>query len=247
MSPELERLIREGVLISRDTYPARARRDHRKWVTRVRAFLVSSGSGIHLQLTPNRIAEDLAKLKQIVRPAGNRRKGPRTVFVVHGRDEAIRNAMFAFLRSLDLEPMEWSAAVRVTRTASPFNGEVLEKAFEVAQAVLVILTPDDLGKLRPRFITSSDGPSEQCLTGQPRLNVIFEAGMAFGRHPKRTILVEIGVCRPISDLAGRNTVRFDGSVRKRKELINRLAIAGCRVNDKGVDWTEAGMFPKITL
>ncbi|MFZ1007623.1 MAG: hypothetical protein WAN65_12350, partial [Candidatus Sulfotelmatobacter sp.] len=45
----------------------------------------------------------------------------RKVFVVYGRNIAARDAMFAFLRALDLDPLEWSAIVHETGKASPFT------------------------------------------------------------------------------------------------------------------------------
>ena len=53
----------------------------------------------------------------------------RKVFVVHGRNESARVAMFAFLRSLGLQPIEWSQAVAATGEASPYIGTVLDSAF----------------------------------------------------------------------------------------------------------------------
>src|ERR1044071_1255947 len=50
---------------------------------------------------------------------------PRKVFVVHGRNERARTAMADFLRSIDLRPIEWSEAVRLTGEASPFVGQVI--------------------------------------------------------------------------------------------------------------------------
>jgi CAP12/Pycsar effector protein, TIR domain len=38
----------------------------------------------------------------------------RRVFVVHGRNSAVRSAMFAFLRAIGLHPIEWSEAVKMT-------------------------------------------------------------------------------------------------------------------------------------
>lgn len=43
----------------------------------------------------------------------------RSVFVVHGRNEPLRKAMFDFLRSINLSPMEWSHAVELTGEGSP--------------------------------------------------------------------------------------------------------------------------------
>jgi hypothetical protein len=49
---------------------------------------------------------------------------------------------------------------------------------------------------------------ETRLVGRPRPNVLLEAGMAFGAQPTRTILVELGDLRPVSDLTGRNVIRL---------------------------------------
>ena len=52
----------------------------------------------------------------------------RTVFVVHGRNEEARKAIFAFLRSIGLDPLEWSRAVQSTGKATPYIGEILDAA-----------------------------------------------------------------------------------------------------------------------
>ena len=66
--------------------------------------------------------------------------------------------------------------------------------------------------------------------------------MAMSRSEDRTILVEIGILRPFSDVAGRHVIRFDGSTPRRQELAQRLEIAGCPVNLSGTDWHSAGDF-----
>ena len=42
------------------------------------------------------------------------------VFVVHGRNSAARNAIFGFLRSIGLHPLEWSEATIYTGKPSPY-------------------------------------------------------------------------------------------------------------------------------
>lgn len=59
-----------------------------------------------------------------------------TVFVVHGRDNAIKTAMFDFLGSIGLRPMEWSQAVAFTNEGTPYPGTVLDRALEGAQGPL---------------------------------------------------------------------------------------------------------------
>jgi predicted nucleotide-binding protein len=164
------------------------------------------------------------------------------VFVIHGRNKKLRDSMFSFLRSIGLQPIEWSQAVKLTGKASPFIGEVLDAAFNNAQAVVALLSPDDEARLLPLYQNPNDEGYEKNLTPQPRPNVLFETGMAFGNNPDRTVIVQIGRLRPFSDIQGRHVLRFDGSSEMRLELCNRLETAGCVVNRSGSDWLSVGDF-----
>ncbi len=172
----------------------------------------------------------------------SRQANPKKVFVVHGRNSAARTQMFIFLRALGLEPIEWSQAINLANKGTPFIGEVLDSAFAVAQAVVVLLTGDDEARLKSEYQTKNEPEHEKNLTPQARPNVLFEAGMAFGIHPDRTILVEIGVLRPFSDVAGRHSVKLSDRAQGRLELKNRLKNAGCELDDSGTDWITVGTF-----
>ncbi|MCH7886788.1 MAG: nucleotide-binding protein [Candidatus Marinimicrobia bacterium] len=65
-------------------------------------------------------------------------------------------------------------------------GEILDSAFQTAQAVIVLMIGDDLAKLRDIYLIKDEKPEE--FTPQARPNVLFEAGMAFGRNPDKTKL-----------------------------------------------------------
>ncbi|WP_305786097.1 nucleotide-binding protein [Symbioplanes lichenis] len=162
----------------------------------------------------------------------------RKVFVVHGRNEPARKALFAFLRAVGLDPIEWSQAIRLTGQATPYIGEVLDAAFGAAQAVVVLETPDDIAYLRPSLAPGDDPDTEP--QPQPRPNVLFEAGMAMGRDPGRTVIVELGRIRVFSDIHGRHVVRLDNTPARRQDLAHRLQTAGCAVDLTGHDWLEAG-------
>lgn len=151
-----------------------------------------------------------------------------------------RKSLFRFLRSIGLQPLEWSQAVQGTGKAAPFIGEILEFAFSSAQAVVVLMTPDDVAQLRAPFRSQHDPPYESQLTGQARPNVLFEAGMAMGRDPNRVVIVELGTVRPFSDIAGRHTIKLDNSAAARQELARRLETAGCHVDLRGTDWHREG-------
>lgn len=166
---------------------------------------------------------------------------PREVFVVHGRNHDVRDAMFDFLRALDLKPMEWDRAVALTGEASPYIGQVLDAAFNHAQAVVVLMTPDEVAYMDSKW-SSGEGDDQTEAAAQARPNVLFEAGMAMGRNPKRTVLVEVGELRAFSDLAGRHAVRLSNSAASRQALATRLANAGCAVDTSNSDWHTKGDF-----
>jgi hypothetical protein len=162
--------------------------------------------------------------------------------VVHGRNEKIRSGFFDFLRALGLNPIEWSEAIAATGKASPYIGEVLDKAFRSAAAVVVLLTPDDEVRLSEELWSSDEKDDERLYQRQARPNVLFEAGMSFGRNPDQTLLVEVGSLKRFSDVGGRHTVRLSNAAKTRHEVANRLKNAGCDVVTTGNDWLTAGDF-----
>ncbi len=174
-----------------------------------------------------------------------RTKNSDTVFVVHGRNIKARDELADLLRSLDIKVIEWTKAVALTKKPNPYIGEVIDAGFQHAQAIVVLLTADDDAKLKDKFLTASDQPFEHKLTGQPRQNVLFEAGMAFGKLNARTVLVKIGDVRPMSDVAGIHILHLTGSPTSRKQFVSKLKIAGVVLNDDGDDWLSAGQFDAL--
>lgn len=151
----------------------------------------------------------------------------RNVFVVHGRNVEARDAAFAFLEALDLRPLTWERAAKLTGKAQPTTLESVEAGLANAQAALVLMTGDDLARLRPELGRDS-------ATSQPRPNVLIEAGMALsllGRE--RTVLVRSGSKREVTDFSGLNFVDIDNSTEKRQALAGRLKQAGCPVDTGG--------------
>jgi predicted nucleotide-binding protein len=167
------------------------------------------------------------------------------VFVVHERNTKARDELTHFLRSLDIKVIEWSKAVALTKKPNPYIGEVIDAGFLHAQAIVVLLTADDEAKLKDKFITASDHSFERKPTGQPRQNVLFEAGMAFGRYNATTVLVRIGDLRPMSDVAGIHILHLSDTPTSRKQFVSKLKIAGVVLNDDGDDWLTAGDFDSL--
>ncbi|MGA2309754.1 MAG: nucleotide-binding protein [Candidatus Bathyarchaeia archaeon] len=180
-------------------------------------------------------------------PQVNTRK-LKTVFVVHGRNREARDSMFLFLKSLGLNPINLSETIVQSGQVTPYIGQALDYAFSLAQAVVVLMTPDDIGCLRRAFRKTNDMSHDTKFTPQARLNVIFEAGMAMGGDfRKRTILVELGQLRQLTDLSGLLMVRLDNTPEKRQDLIARLRNCGCIVDDSGGRWLREGDFEKALI
>jgi len=169
----------------------------------------------------------------------------RMVFVVYGRNSAAQDELFAFLRALHLKPLEWGHVRKLTGKPNPYVGEILAAGFKAAQAAVVLFTPDDEARLRVPYQTVNDGADETELTGQPRQNVLFEAGMAMGFYEDRTLLVEMGNLRQMSDIKGRHVIRLNDSAETRNEFVERLREVGCSPDTVGSHWLKVGKFNQV--
>jgi predicted nucleotide-binding protein len=150
--------------------------------------------------------------------------------------------MFNFLSALGCKPVEFHQAVsRVRGSGNPFIGQVLDKAFQQVQALVVLFSPDDEAKLKDQFLKSSEVLTEGRYRGQARPNVTFEAGMAMGRHEEKTIMVQVGDIKSFSDIAGRHMVHLDDSFDSRNDFATRLSRL-CKVDTTGTRWAKVGTF-----
>lgn len=168
--------------------------------------------------------------------------GRRKVFLVHGRNGPAREALESLLRAFDLKVISWRQACTWAGGGSPYTGDVVAAGMQRADAVVVLLTPDDEGRLRPEFRQDRDGPDERELNGQPRMNVVFEAGMAMALDRDRVVIVEVGAVRRMSDIDGVNVVRLDDSIERRRDLAARLQATGLDVDMDDESWRTAGTF-----
>lgn len=179
------------------------------------------------------------------KPAKVKATRDNSIFIVHGRDKKLTDDMYAFLRAVGLNPIEWEHAIDKARGgANPIVGDVINNAMKKAQGVMVLLSPDEEAKLKPDFVSTRDKRNHlHTLEGQPRPNVIFEAGLALGAHSDKTILVQVGDIREISDIAGKHMVHFDGSPSSRKNLVRRLETKlKFKVDTVGDAWLNVGNF-----
>jgi hypothetical protein len=174
-------------------------------------------------------------------------RDPRRVMIVHGRNAKALDALRSFLQSLGLEPILWEDAIEQTGEGSPHNLDAVLAAMALAQAVVVLFTAEDEARLLPALREGQSGADDWA--GQPRPNVLIEAGMAMALGREQTILLRLGSIRSASDLDGLNAVNLANDVGPRTALRRRLATAGCRVNER-TDYLEpsvAGDFDGAVL
>ena len=89
----------------------------------------------------------------------------KAVMVIYGHNRQANDALFAWLRAIGLEPRR-GHLVQASGSASPFIGEVLEKALRDVQAVIAFFTPDE------HVTTAGVGRSRGRLQARP--NVLIE-------------------------------------------------------------------------
>jgi predicted nucleotide-binding protein len=171
----------------------------------------------------------------------------RSVFLVHGRDIAARDELIKFLRALDLKIINWREAAAAAGGGTPYTGDIVIAGLTMADAIVVLLTPDDVGYVRVAHRSGHDGPDELEPTGQARLNVIFEAGMAMALARERVVVVEMGAVRAMSDTAGLNVVRLRDSIDSRRDLAGRLRSAGLAADTADDEWRTAGVLDRPAL
>lgn len=141
------------------------------------------------------------------------------VFILHGHDEAPREAVARFIGSIGLEPIILHEQANRGMTVP----EKLNAAANVGFAV-VLLTPDDVGRAKT---DSDDRP-------RARQNVILELGYFIGRLGRERVCALLkGDVEIPSDYMGTVYTKFDESGGWRPELARELKSAGYEV-----DWNK---------
>jgi predicted nucleotide-binding protein len=171
----------------------------------------------------------------------------RTIFVVVGRHKRLVRSLFELLRSVQLVPLEWevvmSSAIRSGRGGgNPNVFDIVEHGFHIAHGTIVLFSPDDVAYLLPEHRNDRDEDFESRLTPQPRPNVLLEAGYALRHDRAHTLIVSVGILRPVSDLGGMHLLRLDETAGSRKAFIDRLLAMGFDLDASGKDWLTAGDF-----
>lgn len=161
---------------------------------------------------------------------------PKKVFIIHGRNINAKNAVEQFVRSLKLDPIDFDELAGDMGAA--FVGEIVREGMARARGIIGLFTADEIAFLRPDLQGSKDSDEEKA-RWQARPNVIFEAGMAYGFAPERTILTVLGgETKLFSDVRGVHLTFLNNSPDARKRLRQKLIGAGCHVDQRSDAWLD---------
>lgn len=177
-------------------------------LVRLRAYVGQLQTELELSPPATMGSVEVASVKQ----------SSKKVFVVHGHNDAIREACARFLERLDLEPVILHEQPNAGRT-------IIEKFQDYADVgfAVVLLTADDTGG------TKSSGPA--AFQPRARQNVIFELGFFIGKlgRSKVCALYESGVELP-SDYNGVLFTPLDAAGNWKFQLCREIKAAGIDVD-----------------
>lgn len=145
------------------------------------------------------------------------------VFIVHGRDDAAKANLEAFVREIGLEPIVLHRQADGGLTVI----EKFEKHSDVGYA-FILLTPDELAYLASE---SSRPEADRAIERRARPNVIFEWGYFVGKLGRpRVCCISTGNVDLPSDMHGLVTKRYQSSVEEvGYSIIKDLKAAGYKV------------------
>jgi predicted nucleotide-binding protein len=162
------------------------------------------------------------------------------VFVIHGRNTEARKQMGYFLAALGLDAINFDD-VRARLKGTPTIADCVTAGMDQAQGVIALFTADEHAWTRPEFRSGESGEAVE--RWQARPNVLFEAGMAFGRDRDRVVFVTLGRVSLFTDVAGIHTLSPTNDAKGHRDLLrNVLKEMGCDVDLASSKWLHDGDF-----
>ena len=143
----------------------------------------------------------------------------RDIFIVHGRDNELKEMVARFLEKLELSPIVLHEQASAGRT-------IIEKFEDHAYArfAIILLTPDDVGCLAPPA-------SVQSLSPRARQNVVFEWGYFVAKLGRKNVcaLTARGLEKP-SDMDGILCIPANESSEWKLRLAQEMRAVGIEVD-----------------
>jgi predicted nucleotide-binding protein len=172
--------------------------------------------------TRNKVIANKTPAAQIIHSVSKKEGGKNNgelserIFIVHGHDHGIRNAVALYVHKLGLTP--------IILADEPSGGNTLIEKLEEYQNVryaIVLLTPDDLG----RSIEETE------LKKRARQNVIFELGLFIGWLKRENVCPIFHSVEDLpSDYLGVGYVLYDVGGEWKLHLVRELVKAGFTID-----------------
>jgi predicted nucleotide-binding protein len=151
------------------------------------------------------VASIVSDIKESTSTDSKKHVETRKVFIVHGRDDAAKANLEAFVREIGLEPIVLHRQADGGLTVI----EKFEKHSDVGYA-FILLTPDELAYLASE---SSKPEANRTIERRARPNVIFEWGFFVGKLGRPSVCcISTGNVDLPSDMNGLVTKRYQSSV-----------------------------------
>jgi len=117
-----------------------------------------------------------------------------SVFVIHGQNRTYLNRLLDLLCRLGIDAYIFDS---IPKRGSPTVIELLEEWIPKVNAVIVLLTPDDEGRLK----------GTRPLKPRARQNVVFEAGYGLISARDKSLVVELGDVERLTDMEGIHIIK----------------------------------------
>jgi len=157
-------------------------------------------------------------LEASAKQSQNKTIGSKSVFIVHGHDQALLQQVARFLEKLEIKP--------IILFEEPGKGQTIIEKLEsnsVVSFALIMLTPDDLGR--------NAKEKEGKLHPRARQNVVLELGFFLGKLGRANVAVlyDESVELP-SDYRGVEYVKYDAEGAWKLKIAKELKAAGLAVD-----------------
>ena len=110
-----------------------------------------------------------------------------TIFLIHGRDHAARDAIHELLIAIGVSVVTWPNALDELPPDQHDIWRVAKQGFRMTHAAVVILSPDEVAFLSPQYWKVKDDDKQRGPRFQSRPNVLLELGYAI--HEWENIIV----------------------------------------------------------
>jgi Predicted nucleotide-binding protein containing TIR-like domain len=164
----------------------------------------------------------------------------KNVLIISGKGQKLTGDIRHFLRSIGLRPIEPQGSF--PGGVSDLH-EALQAAIYDSCAIVIVLAGEDEAMLQRRWYIPDDDMEEVLKSSpQPRLNVLFGAGVALATRPDQTILVKRGCVRLCRYFEGHRSVELGDDRKQRYAFIEKLSSVGCAVDLSSYMWIDVGDF-----